>query len=87
MGRPVRTHTFNGRLYKIFVGALDGMCDTFKRERELVILADLDTRKGLITAVHESLHAENWAKKEADVERVGQEIGSFLWRLGYRKVE
>ncbi len=87
MGRPVKTHTFNGEKYLITVDSLDGMCSTFKKERELVILADLNKQAGLITTIHESLHAENWSKKEADVERVSQEIGSFLWRLGFRKVE
>ena len=83
--KPVKTHTFNGRKYKIIVSPpLDGQCTTYKSERELWIMESLKTRNGLITAIHESLHAENWAAKEETVVRVSSEIGDFLWRLGYR---
>jgi hypothetical protein len=30
----VRTHTFNGRKYKITIGKMDGPCDTYNKERE-----------------------------------------------------
>jgi hypothetical protein len=50
----------------------------------LQILVPLKTRKGLITALHETLHAEDWVKSEKVVDRVSKEIGNFLWRLGYR---
>lgn len=84
--KHVRTHTFNGRKYKIEIGPLDGCCDQYKcNERYIQIFADLKTKDGLITAIHESLHAENWAASEEVVERVSSEIGSFLWRLGWRK--
>jgi len=87
--RNVRTHTFNGRKYKISVneGGLDGLCDTYDKGRELIICADLATRNGLITALHESLHASRWTSTEDTVDRVSREIGAFLWRLGYRKVD
>ncbi len=87
MSKPVRTHTFNGRLYKMDIGAVDGNCDQFNsnNDRFLGVYVDLNTRNGLITTIHETLHAENWSKSEADVDRVSREIGSFLWRLGYRK--
>jgi len=85
MGKKVRTHTFHGRRYKIVVCQEDGNTDTYTlNERFLSIYADMATRNGLITAIHESLHAENWAASEKVVERVSTEIGRFLWRLGYR---
>ena len=87
--RLVRTHTFNGRKYKIEIkpGPTDGVCDQYKLERLLSIYADLETENGLITALHEALHAENWAATEDVVDRVSTEIGNFLWRLGYRRKE
>ena len=85
MMKPVKTHTFNGRNYKIIVSPpLDGQCTIYKPERELWIMESLKTRNGLITAIHESLHAERWSEKEETIERVSKEIGNFLWRLGYR---
>jgi hypothetical protein len=83
--KPVLTHTFNGRKYKITIRPpLDGMCSQYNNERELIIMESLRTKNGLITAIHESLHAENWIAKEDTVDRVSREIGTFLWRIGYR---
>ncbi len=83
----VKTATFNGERYLIAVGEYDGMCDVGKKERELVILANLDTRNGLITAIHEALHACDWSAREDKVDSVSKDIGRFLWRLGYRRSE
>ena len=85
----VRTHTFNGRKHKIDIceEPLDGYCDQYKicnKQRTLCIWTDLKKRNGLITAIHEALHAESWVKDEDTVDRVSKEIGTFLWRLGYR---
>lgn len=87
MTPPVKTHTFNGRKYHVRIGETDGMCNTFKPERELHVLCDPSTHKGLITTIHESLHACNWAKKEAVVDQVSADVGRLLWRLGWRKVK
>ena len=84
--RPVKTHTFHGRTYKIRLKDIDGDTDTYKlNERFLSVHANLDTRNGLVTLIHEALHAENWANGEEVVDRVSTERGSFLWRLGYRR--
>lgn len=81
----MKTHVFNGRRFRIILGPHDGLCDTSKdKELELYIFADLDTKRGLITAIHEALHAEDNNLSEKPVEKVSREIGSFLWRLGYR---
>ncbi len=83
--KKVHTHTFNGRSYKIDFGDFEGLCDMYKcNERYIRVLPDLNTRKGLITAIHETLHAESWTASEDVVDRVSNEIGSFLWRLGWR---
>jgi len=82
----VRTHRFNGRLYKIDIGEIDGFCDQYKEDgsREIFIGVDLNTKNGLITAIHEALHASRWSETENVVDRVSTDIGGFLWRLGYR---
>ena len=83
--KPVRTATFNERAYKIFVREpIDGCCATYSLERAIELYAPLNTKNGLITAIHEMLHASNWSKSEKDVDRVSTEIGRTLWRLGYR---
>ena len=81
----VKTHTFNGRKYFIIIDNLDGMCNTYNPERELVILADLDTRAGLETVCHEALHALKWTASEESVTTTAHDLARFIWRLGYRK--
>ena len=86
--RRVRTHTFNGRKYKIDIDELEGWCDQFaNNDRFIHILGDPNTRNGLITIIHECLHAEDWTKGEAPIERTSKEIGTLLWRLGFRLLE
>lgn len=83
--KSVRTHSFNGRRYKIYVReAPDGMCDRKPKEMGLYIFTNLRTCNGLITALHEALHAENHAATEESIDRISTEVGTFLWRLGYR---
>ena len=88
--KPVRTQVFNGRKYSIYIRQpVDGMTDTYslnsQNGREINIFVDITTKNGLVTLIHEALHAENWAAGEEVVDRVSTEIGSFLWRLGYRR--
>ena len=80
----IKTHTFNRRKYLIDIDRLDGMCNTYKKERELHIFCDLATQKGLETAIHEALHACKWNATEKNVEITAKDIARFLWRLGYR---
>jgi len=85
--KPVRTHTFNGVKYLVTIDRLDGLCSTHKLEREIIILADLDTRAGLETAVHEALHACCWSKGEDKVTITAKDLARFLWRLGWRRIK
>ena len=81
----MKTATFNGRKYLVTVDkAPDGECSQYNPERELNIFADMGTRNGLITALHECLHASRWSETEEVVERVSRDIGRFLWNIGYR---
>jgi len=81
----MKSHTFCGKTYQITIGDFDGLTDTFSKEREMIIMADLETRTGLETAIHEALHACDWNKTEILVGQTGKDIARFLWRLGYRK--
>ena len=80
----MKTHTFCGKKYQITLGSFDGLTDTFSKERELIIMADLNTLTGLETAIHEALHACDWNKNEIMVGQTGHDIARFLWRLRYR---
>lgn len=85
--RQVRTHRFNGIQYDIdLCGSLKGCCDQPKGGNpSLRIMIDLKTQDGLITTIHEAMHASSYDKYEATVDRSSKEIGCFLWRLGYRR--
>ena len=83
----VRTHTFNGKKYKIeiFPDGLDGVADTKEKLPSMVIARDPNTKNGLITIIHEAMHCGNWDKHEETIDRTSKEIGTLLWRLGYRQ--
>jgi len=83
----VRTHRFNGVKYRLdFSGSIDGVCDNPLGEPPTIfILADINTKNGLETVLHESLHAENWSISEEKVDRIAREIADLLWRLGFRR--
>ncbi|KKL82615.1 hypothetical protein LCGC14_1982970, partial [marine sediment metagenome] len=68
-----KTHTFNGLKYSIFIGDLDGNCDT-DNKLWIVIERDLKERIGLETAIHEGLHACSWSKEEKIVGKVAHDI-------------
>ncbi|GAF70741.1 unnamed protein product, partial [marine sediment metagenome] len=70
----VKTHTFCGKTYKITIGAFDGLTDTFKKEQEMIIMTDPNTRAGFETAIHEALHACDWNKNEVMVEQTAYDI-------------
>jgi hypothetical protein len=85
--KPVRTHTFNGKSHRIIVRPLDGLCvnsEKDERDHELYILTSLKDKNGLITALHEAMHASDFKASEKKVDRMSKEIGTFLWRIGYR---
>jgi len=82
--RPVKTHTFDGIRYNIVVGEFDG-CADIHSGYALLVNGNLDTQNGLITLIHEAMHAGNWDKHEKTIDRSSKEIGRLLWRLGYRR--
>lgn len=88
--KPVRTHKFNGvsydiKIYDLKKERIDGLCDSPKGSGSVLrVFADMDTRKGLETCIHEALHACFWAKTEDKVGQTAKDIARLLWRLGYR---
>lgn len=84
----VKTHTFNGIKFDIDVDnrTIEGYCDSPHGGRPGIHTTKSGTCQGLETLIHESLHAENWAKGEMVVTRTAKEIARFLWRLGYRRI-
>lgn len=84
--KAVKTHTFNERKFDIhFLQDIDGMTDDPRSIRpSLVICRGLDTRAGLETAIHESMHACNYMKSEVAIKQTAKDIARFLWRLGFR---
>lgn len=89
--RKVRTHKFNGVKFDIKFedsGNVLGRCDWPHNKDStpaLRINCEIGTKEGLVTLIHECLHAENWAATEEVVDRTSTEIGDLLWRLGYRR--
>ena len=88
--KPIRSHTFRGRKFKIDIGAFDGLCESpYDTDPTPVIRipADLNTQGGLETCIHEGLHACQWAKGEEIVDESARDIARFLRRLGYSRKE
>jgi len=84
--RPVKTHSFNGIRYHVYIGEFDGLAD-IDDTYSIAINGQLSSQKDLITLIHESMHAGNWSKCEETIDRSSKEIGRLLWRLGYRRME
>jgi hypothetical protein len=97
MKRKVQTHRFNGVRYYISVDEpYIGWCDRPKspdpKEYPAIRLPNglpkgekRGARLGLLSLLHECCHAENWNLSEKRVDKIAEEIGGLLWRLGYRR--
>jgi len=95
--KTVRTHRFAGKKFHIDVDTpYVGWCDKPGRpdltEYPAIRLPNglpcgekRGARQGLITLVHEMLHAEDWDLIEATVDRIAVDMGGLLWRLGFRR--
>lgn len=83
-------HKFNGVSYNVDLEPFAAACDKPERnDRPEMHFPDgvKNTKTSLILVVHESLHASNWGLPEETVSRMGKEIGSLLWKMGYRLKE
>ena len=90
--KPVRTHTFNGRKYKIeSVERINGVTDLpgDPKNFEMLVLEGNDLR-ALHSAIHEGLEGIGCCDKcihEYNNKGLPKtwDVAKFLWRLGYRK--
>jgi hypothetical protein len=63
-----------------------GLCNPpYKKNKAIKISSDLDGCEELITILHESLHACYWDTEESAIDTGSKDIGSLLWKMGYRK--
>lgn len=92
----VRTHTFNGKLYRIEeVDRIDGVTDTpdIPDMLEMTILGDNDLRS-LHSALHEGLEASGMCddclhsyEERKDHLPKTWDTARLLWRLGWRRTK
>jgi hypothetical protein len=97
MVRPIRSHKFRGKRYRIEyhpnLGRMPdgeprlGFCENpTRRGRRLKIKKGQTPLRTLDTELHEGLHACLWDLDEDAVRETAEDLAEFLWRLGYRKV-
>lgn len=95
--KTVRTHKFNGKKFHIGVDEpYIGWCDkpgqpdpaeypAIRLPEGLPSGEERGAKQGLTTLIHEMIHAEDWGISENAVDRIATDMGSLLWRLGYRR--
>ena len=77
------THTFMGELFEVIVERHDGLCSY---GNSISFPNGLPkTKKSLMLAVHESLHACFPDLSEQDVTNASKDIAAFLWRVFFKK--
>jgi hypothetical protein len=85
----IRTHTFSGKKYKINTEPIGAYCENPQRPpRHNPEIHFVDGLKNDLTtleyAIEEGTHALRFLKREDTVRPFSKELGTFLWRLGYR---
>lgn len=85
--RPIRSHSFMGRMYRIRfhhrmpADAL-GMCEhPTAKNKTIHIRPNLDTRQLVETVVDESLHACFWSLDNGEVDQATSDIVRLLFRM------
>ena len=83
----MKNHILNKVAYNVeLLGPVFGFCKELRQEKGYIgITAKPKTQRELLTIIHECLHAENWKMSEEEVDRISTEIGSLLWKLGFRR--
>jgi hypothetical protein len=84
----IKTAKFNGKVYDIHIGKIDGMCDSPSEKDNtpslVIALEPADTHRYFETCLHEALHASSFSTHEETVERTAKEVTRFLRRLGFK---
>jgi len=89
--KTVHTQVFNDIKYNIDLEEIEGLCGSGKEKPTIRLPNGLPygnskrAKLGLVTLLHESLHASDWNMIEDKVDRIAKEIGNLLWRLNYRR--
>lgn len=94
MTRKVRSHRFRGVKYQLDVDEpYVGLCDNPESPNPFIRIPNglgygngKKAREDLLTLLHECCHAENWKLSEDEVDNIAYDIGTLLWRLGYRRI-
>lgn len=81
----MRTVTINGKRFKWYRQAVDGMCDPPGRGAGINVDPRLKGRRELEVVIHECLHGAFWKLSERKVERFAADVARVLWRVGYRR--
>lgn len=90
--KPVQSHTFRGKRYKICrvrsIPKHDGDVDhPSTKDKKLRLVTGLSPQRTLEVEIHEALHPCFWDIAEEAIGEAAADISKFLWRLGYRKVQ
>ncbi len=86
----IKTHKFKNGQYNIeeLHGVIYGLCDVPGDSDLTMVIPEGNTQRSLKTAVHEALHANGLPARYLDEGHdVAEEVGRFLWRLGWRRSE
>jgi len=88
------SHNFRGKLYKILKSQFKkkshtvGTCDDpTSQDKSIKVPINGNTVEDLDIIIHESAHACLWLLDEDTINETATSIATFLWKLGWRKVE
>ena len=83
--KPVKTHTFKtGKRWICADGPVLGFCEMPDDPKPGLCIVPDNTLQALQTAIEEAMHAEGITDKHIH-EGQADNIGRFLWRLGWRR--
>lgn len=91
----IKTHSFLGNRYEIELvsdgrklrGAFGDCDDPLTHKKKIRIYDKLTGKQALVIDIHEATHACMWWLDESIVEKFAEDLGSYLYRRGYRIVE
>lgn len=90
--KPVKSHIFNGKRYRIYIHdrlyhADNGKCESPCTKRKSIHLRkSLSEEDFLEAAIDEAIHACDWHLDNNVVGIFSADIARFLRRLGYRRL-
>ena len=92
MARTIK-HRFGTTTYTVDLEPFEGITDHKDGSDPYIRLPDglpygnsQKAKRGLVTLLHECIHASKWYMPEQEVDNISTDIASLLWKLGYRRV-